>query len=367
MNIAWTDKMNAYMLADTAVTRDGARPSGPTSLGQCEPEPQGGRFVHEAVLKVGRIGKSALLTGNGSSQAITLAAEALLRFAHAGADPADSLAKAGKEAARAVPGESFELLLVGHSTRDGSPLPPHHKLWESSNPNLVNGLSFGHVRGSAPGWLKAAVFRSLAVERGRRPPIDSLTEAQAFLFKSALQEPELLQRGVGGPFCGAYVGAEGVRWQEDTLFMVVTDEFLEVLRKSGVPAEKSGLCDYIATGIRDDVLVVHSSFVQREDKTEPGFRLFQGFGSPQQAVWLQRWGNAEILEIMLHPEKVVFLHRVRQTIAILTRTKTQRSPLRIVGPDLAFAFSRGLIEWLTKVLVRDTVSGGTEISWATTG
>lgn len=346
----WNDYRNVYCIADTAISRPAEGHSGPTSLGQYGDF--GTEIVEEAVLKVFHGPKRTLLSGAGNGHAINNFYRYFRENVLRGQEPSVAAGTAGDLLLRASDELPRCRILVGYWSEHGHPV---RFVWEPENPNVLRGTGAANILGKGPSWLHSALYNALKQRQHRPMPGIAQVEALAYLVKSAMAEPGLLESGVGGPMVGCSVNQEGVSWQPDTMYVMVTDEFFDSLGDSESVRAPDWMVDIVCVGVRDDVLVSFSTIVSRH-QGRPCFRFFQNASTPSIDNWLDYW-QASLLDIVTKPRQMVFLHKLRNRIVIFRGTDSVRSPIRVAFPEVGLFFNRQVAQYLRERLCEQTPDG----------
>lgn len=351
---AWSLDDVVMVLADTAVTISGLGRSGPTSLGQAEQ--LDGVEVHEAVLKVFRCANDVLVTGAGSGEHIEGFARIFDECLRTSLSPSAAAARAGRAFINSHGSNVDVTVLVASRENDC----PRRFLWSPANPNVLDGMGALHAIGSAPIWMKQALANAIERQAKRTSPLRFFLETNAFLFKRALSEPDLLRSGVGGPWAGGILSRDGFRWQPDIAYVVLTDEFFAQIEAEGFKVAPDWMLNVVASAVRDDIMMTFSTYLPRH-RDQVAIRLFRNGFSPAFDPWMTYWQEC-MSQALFRPEVVIFLHPTRDNIVILPNARSVRSPITFTAPQYGVAMRPEFLAFLRARLMTPPTDA-TLITW----
>lgn len=255
INVAWTQSGYAFVMADSAVTHAGPPTHSISSLGQRNRN-DSGMVVEDSFPKLFRVGTHAIATLCGDAEtAAAFAASVRKLHLDRGGGLVDAIFEA--HAFTRTSAGSYRSIIAHW---DGEP-----RLLGSASEQPFQEIDTQAL--VATGSM-TKTHQDLLVSRvGQIPPMhpsNIIGAALAAATTFGVQE-DLIACSVGGAFFGAFVGPEGVVWQDDILYMLFDPDLAGPTWYGG----SEDRIEFVNCRIRDEVLTTYSTLTNEVRATIP--------------------------------------------------------------------------------------------------
>jgi hypothetical protein len=236
----WKYRGAVYLLADTAATGSSPPTKDRSSFGQLHDQVRG-KYVEESLLKLVPITSDTAIAFSGNVQ---LATE-IIEFLKQNFDPtetfADLFAKVNASLGPFNPARHVSLIVAY------APLNAESQLihWNSQH-GLDGNQSDYYQIGSLTSYHAALTPKILSILASGQLSLERVLSMIIAVVQSYGIFSNLIDMNVGGIIFGLWVYSGSVTWQEDTNFFLYNPTFDNL--------------NYISAFVRDNVLVVNSSF-----------------------------------------------------------------------------------------------------------
>lgn len=268
INVAWTQSGYAFVMADSAKTYAGPPTHAISSLGQRNHDDDG-LVVEDNFPKLFRVGTHAIATLCGDAEtAAAFAATVRKLHLDRGEDLVDAIfeahaftrKKAGKYRSIIAHWKGESRLLGSASEQPFQEIDPQALVAIGSMTKTHQDVLIDRV-GQIPSMHPSNIIGA------------ALAAATTF----GVQE-DLIACSVGGAFFGAFVGPEGVVWQDDILY-VLFDPDLAGPEWYGGPEDR---LEFVNCRVRDEVLTTYSTLTSEVRATIPDVIA-------SSSEWHERW------------------------------------------------------------------------------
>ncbi|MFH1465051.1 MAG: hypothetical protein ABIO70_11760 [Pseudomonadota bacterium] len=290
-NLLWRDEQRAFIVADTA---ESGRSDGRFPLSSFnEVSSAGDGHPQEAAMKMVQVGTHGLAAASGDGTGARAMMDALYRLPPAAL--ARGVAFALEEAARQVRTSSGAhvdaVTWVCAEWRDGA---LHTFAWQGAvrqdTIGCVTVIAGSPDEEIADGFAYITNRTCVELAEQRRgaaivPADADLSIAVALVQAIVSAEGLMAYRGMGGAIVGGSVSAQGVRWQNDTVYLVVTEDFVEAASHAPLTALHLGAVSsgVVALAVREGCFFLRSSFTNGAKVLVPGNEKCRHPG------WKRRW------------------------------------------------------------------------------
>jgi hypothetical protein len=297
-NLLWRDDARAYLLSDTAESFRSNLLFPVSSFGEYANAGDGS--PQEAAMKIVQVGSHGIVTASGDGRVARAMMDALHRLPPR--DLEDGVANALKLAAQAVEpvvgavGGAQWLCAEWRGENLRTFCWRGHIVEESVNqPVLIAGSPSNEIAGGFA-TVATEVCQGIAAHRSRGavlPPTAELAVLAGVVQAMVGAEAMMAYRGIGGAVIGAVVGAEGVVWQPDTIYLLATKDLVNHCssKATGDVSLESVNSGVVALAVREGCLFVRSSVTGSAKVLVPGHE------KARYATWRERWE-----EVMRRPQ-----------------------------------------------------------------
>jgi len=291
----WKYTGAVYLLADTAATASSPPTNDRSSFGQLHDQVKGKKYVEESLLKLVPITSDTAIAFSGDVQLAAEIIEFLKQHFDSRETFANLFAKVNASLGPFNPARPVSLL-VAHAPSNAESQLIH---WNSQQ-GLNGNQSDYYQIGSLTSYHAALTPKILSILATGQLPLERVLSMLIAVVQSYGIFSNLIDMNVGGMISGLWVDNGSVTWQEDTNFFLYNPTFDNL--------------NYISTFVRDDVLVVNSSFTNET-------RLFMHSvltSSPQ--TWYKAWHLFVASHINSDKYRYwIFLSTTERNITVLCR------------------------------------------------
>jgi hypothetical protein len=259
----WKYRDAVYLLADTAATGSSPPTTDRSSFGQLHDQVRG-KYVEESLLKLVPITSGTAIAFSGNVQLATEIIEFLKRNFDHTETFADLFAKVNASLGPFNPARHVSLI-VAYSPSNAESQLIH---WDSQH-GLDGNQSDYYQIGSLTSYHAALTPQILSILANGQLSLERVLSMIIAVVQSYGILSNLIDMNVGGIIFGLWVYNGSVAWQEDTNFLLYNPTFDNI--------------DYILAFVRDDALVVNSSFTNET-------RIFMhSVSTSSHQVWHKDW------------------------------------------------------------------------------
>jgi hypothetical protein len=275
--VAWKRNGIAYLCADSAYTTEHAAPfpaADSTTFGEREINVEG-RQVRETALKLINMGPAiaAICGRSGIAQRVLIALKAHLIH---NADLRSALVEAIAESVTPEEAGLVHLVVAAPSDSEVAAF-----VFNANNEGLIEPLENDVVfcLGSMPSqYRKMTATGVVKAANAMDVPSRHLASVLSMLQSYGVNQ-NLLEHGVGGTYCGAYVTGFEIKWQEDINYIFVQPG--------------AYLISMVSTSVRENVVIARSELTQqivvRANSLSGGL----------DAEWMAKWRPHLLERVML--------------------------------------------------------------------
>lgn len=294
---AWKYGDNVYLLGDTAMTKSSLPKFEKSSFDQLHDKVRG-EYVEESLLKIVPIAPDTAIAFAGDVQLATAIIEFLKENLCSAETFADLFRKVNASLGPFDPKQTVELLLA-YAPSNGEPQLIH---WDSRH-GLDTNQSDYYTIGSLTSYHAALTPLVLSTLVDNKLASDRVLPTMTAIVQSYGIHNNLIEQNVGGIIFGLRVCNGEIIWQEDTNFVLYNPT-----------AENLAGLNYISAFIRNDVLVVNSSFTN-------DVRVFaHSVSTSSIQAWQESWYSFIVNHIKSDRYQYwVFLSVAKRVITILRR------------------------------------------------
>ncbi|MBD2536920.1 hypothetical protein H6G97_50000 [Nostoc flagelliforme FACHB-838] len=331
---AWKYGDTVYLLADTAATKSSLPNFDKSSFGQLHDKVRG-EYVEESLLKIVPIAPDTAIAFAGDVQLATAIIEFLKENFCSAETFANLFGKVNASFGPFDPKRPVELLLA-YAPSNGDPKLIHWNSKHGLDSNQFDYYTIGSLTSYhaalTPLVLSMLVNGKLA--SGRILPI-LIAIVQSYGIHS-----NIIEQNVGGIIFGLRVCNGKIIWQEDTNFVLYNST-----------AEKFETFDLISAFVRDNVVVVNSSFTN----DIRGFA--HSVSTPSIQAWQESWNSFIVSHTNSDKYRYwVFLSTAKKVITVLLRDNFDNEnnyfSLQYLGDgNFSFGLSQELMALLMEPLM----------------
>ncbi len=349
----WRCADSVVAVADSAVTWTVDGTSGPTVLGQRDVVK--GKLVRDRAMKLWASDAGVLWTAAGSSAAIHVFAD-VVRYGLGRGIPAHECFRMGCEYVVSTFSQAVSFSVLFSFMQDSKPVLMG---WRPTNgisaPELVDVGVIGNV---SDGMRQG--FGASAHEMQVGEPLAALVSTQAFFHSKCVHDPDFLQRGIGGAFCGAVLGPGGLRWQPDLMYVFVDPTTFGSSTATPTTERGESTTHIVASLVRENGHFVRSSFAPEGHGTA---YIFLNDWAPSNDDWQHRW-NDELEDKIWRPECMVFISLTTPLIVGVPAARHPACPVQFTKDPLRLAVEPEYQARIARSLTKPPLEQpGTQVSW----